>query len=288
LRLLALRNARTKRALDQTRAMLLFGSLVSLVVATVASWSVQRESKRRAHAEADLLQKVEQLIRSNAELENFTKIAAHDLQEPLRSVSSHLQLLSRRYKGRLDAEADQFIGFAVSGASRMKQLIQDLLAYAHIGATDQVLLATSSDDALQQASINLHGAIVESGALVTHDVLPEVMANPAQLIQLFQNLVGNAIKYQHPGTPRVHIAAVKHGAKRWIFAVTDNGLGIKPQYFEKIFGLFERLHGPEEFSGTGIGLPICKKIIELHDGDLSVESQFGHGSTFRFSLAGTE
>jgi light-regulated signal transduction histidine kinase (bacteriophytochrome) len=247
-----------------------------------------RDITRRKEDEAHLLQKVEELNRSNEELGQFAYIASHDLQEPLRMVASYTQLLSRRYKGKLDSDADEFISFAVDGASRMQRLIKDLLAYSRVGTKGMDLLDTSSEAALQQALINLRGAIKESGALVTHDPLPTVPADEMQLIQLFQNLVGNAIKYQNPGIPRVHISAARNGGKKWIFSVQDNGLGIDPQYFEKIFGVFQRLHKREEFAGTGIGLAICKKIVEGHGGSISVESQLGRGSTFRFALAGSE
>ncbi len=247
-----------------------------------------RDISTRKKAELHLLRKVEELNRSNEELGQFAYIASHDLQEPLRMVASYTQLLSRRYKGKLDKDADEFIAFAVDGASRMQRLIQDLLAYSRVGTKGKDLLATSSEEALQRALINLRGAIEESGALVTHDPLPEVLADETQLIQLFQNLVGNAIKYQSPGIPRVHISAAPQGGKQWIFSVRDNGLGIDSQYFEKIFGMFQRLHKREEFAGTGIGLAICKKIVERHGGIISVESQPGQGSTFRFALGRSE
>jgi len=203
-------------------------------------------------------------------------------------VASYTQLLSRRYKGKLDPDADEFIAFAVDGASRMQRLIQDLLAYSRVGTKGQDLLSTSSEDAFQRSLINLRGAIEDSGALVTHDPLPSVLADEMQLVQLFQNLVGNAIKYQNPGIPRIHVSATQNGQNKWIFSVRDNGLGIDPQYFERIFGMFQRLHKREEFAGTGIGLAICKKIVERHGGSISVESQPGRGSTFRFGLAGAE
>jgi PAS domain S-box-containing protein len=247
-----------------------------------------RNITTRKKAEAHLLQKMEELNRSNEELGQFAYIASHDLQEPLRMVASYTQLLARRYKGKLDSDADVFISFAVDGASRMQRLIQDLLAYSRVGTKGKDLLDTSSEEALQQALINLRGAIEEGGALVTYDPLPTVLADEMQLIQLFQNLVSNAIKYQSPGVPRVHISAAKNGEKKWIFSVQDNGLGIDSQYFEKIFGMFQRLHKREEFAGTGIGLAICKKIVERHGGSIWVESQPGHGSTFRFALAGSE
>jgi PAS domain S-box-containing protein len=244
-----------------------------------------RDITTRQAAEAHLLNKVEELNRSNEELGQFAYIASHDLQEPLRMVASYTQLLSRKYKGKLDSDADEFIAFAVDGATRMQRLIQDLLLYSRVGTKGQELLGTLSAEALQRALVNLRAAIEESGALVTHDPLPTVLADESQLIQLFQNLIGNAIKYQNPGVPRIHISAVKNGGKQWIFSVKDNGLGIDPQYFERIFGMFQRLHKREEFAGTGIGLAICKKIVERHGGSISVESKPGDGSTFRFVLA---
>ncbi len=247
-----------------------------------------RDISARKKAEANLLQKVAELNRSNEELGQFAYMASHDLQEPLRMVASYTQLLSRRYKGKLDSDADEFIAFAVDGASRMQRLIQDLLAYSRVGTEGSNLLDISSEDALQQALINLRSAIEESGALVTHERLPTVLADETQLSQLFQNLVGNAIKYQGSGVPKVHIAAAMNGGSKWTFSVQDNGLGIEPQYFERIFGMFQRLHKREAFAGTGIGLAICKKIVEQHGGSISVESQPGQGSTFRFALARSE
>ena len=248
-----------------------------------------RDISARKATEAALLQKVEELKRSNEELGQFAYIASHDLQEPLRMVASYTQLLARRYKGRLDKDADEFIGFAVDGASRMQQLIQDLLDYSRIGTKGRDLIETSSEVALQQALRNLRGAIEESHALVTHDPLPLVLADPMQLSQLFQNLIGNAIKYQKTGAvPEVHISAGRNGDPKWTFSVRDNGLGIDPQYFERIFGMFQRLHKRDEFAGTGMGLAICKKIVERHGATISVESQLGHGSTFRFALAESE
>jgi PAS domain S-box-containing protein len=247
-----------------------------------------RDITTRKAAAVDLLQKIEELNRSNEELGQFAYIASHDLQEPLRMVASYTQLLSKRYKGKLDSDADEFIAFAVDGAGRMQRLIQDLLAYSRVGTQGSDLRDISSEDALRQALINLRGAIEESGALVTHDPLPAVLADETQLTQVFQNLIGNAIKYQGPGVPKVDIAAAMNGGKKWTFSVKDNGLGIDPQYFEKIFGMFQRLHKREAFAGTGIGLAICKKIVEQHGGHISIESQPGQGSTFRFALARSE
>jgi PAS domain S-box-containing protein len=253
-----------------------------LVTAAIRDISVRRD------AEKHLRWLVEELKRSNAELEQFAYVTSHDLQEPLRMVASYVQLLSKRYKGRLDSDADDFIAFAVDGATRMQQLIQDLLAYSRVGTKGRDLVDTSSEEALRLALVNLRGATEESSAVVTHDPLPVVLADEMQLIQLFQNLVGNAIKYHGPEVPRVHISAARTDADRWTFSVRDNGLGIDSQYFTKIFGMFQRLHKREEFAGTGIGLAICKKIVERHGGSISVESQIGRGSTFRFSLAGSE
>jgi PAS domain S-box-containing protein len=251
----------------------------TLVTAAIRNISVRRT------AEALLLQKMDELNSSNEELAQFAYIASHDLQEPLRMVASYTMLLARRYKGKLDSDADEFIAFAVDGANRMQRLIQDLLAYSRVGSAVQNLSQTSSEDALVRTLFNLRGAIEESGALVTHDPLPAVFADEIQLIQLFQNLVGNAIKYRRPEVPAVHIAAIPDGDTRWMFSIKDNGLGIDPQYFDRIFGMFQRLHKREEFAGTGIGLAICKKIVERHGSSISVESQLGQGSTFRFALA---
>jgi PAS domain S-box-containing protein len=243
-----------------------------------------RDITARKNSEAQLLEKVKELNRSNEELQQFAYIASHDLQEPLRMVASYTALLARRYKGKLDSDADDFIAFAVDGASRMQLLIRDLLAYSRVGSKGKELVDTSSAEALQHAIHNLRGAIEGSAALVTHDALPSVMADEMQLTQLFQNLVGNAIKYRRAGVPRVHITAVPNDANKWMFSVQDNGLGIEPQFFERIFGVFQRLHKREEFDGTGIGLAICKKIVERHGGTISVESTFGEGSTFYFPL----
>jgi PAS domain S-box-containing protein len=246
-----------------------------------------RDITQRKAAEAQLLLKVEELKRSNEELGQFAYIASHDLQEPLRMVASYTQLLARRYKGRLDSDADEFIAFAVDGANRMQRLIQDLLTYSRVGSKGREFAPTASEGALAQAVVNLRQAIEDSGAEVTHDPLPVVLADEMQLTQLFQNLVGNAIKYQGPGVPHIHVSASRNGVSKWGFAIQDNGLGIDPQYFERIFGMFQRLHKREEFAGTGIGLAICKRIVERHGGTISLESEPGKGSTFRFALEGS-
>jgi light-regulated signal transduction histidine kinase (bacteriophytochrome) len=203
----------------------------------------------------------------------------------LRMVASYTQLLAKRYKGRLDADADEFIAYAVDGSNRMQGMIQDLLAYSHAGtSTEKQLREISSEGTLKEALINLRVSIEESGAVVTHDPLPAVTSDNRQLTQVFQNLVGNAIKYRGTESPRVHVSAAMNGGNEWVFSVRDNGLGIEPQYFERIFGLFQRLHGRGEFAGTGIGLAICKKIVEQVGGRMWVESKLALGSTFHFSL----
>jgi len=257
-----------------------------LLTVSIRDITLRKKAEAHVQAEARLVQKVEELNRSNEELGQFAYIASHDLQEPLRMVASYTQLLSKRYKGKLDSDADEFIAFAVDGANRMQRLIQDLLVFSRVGTCAEELLDTSSEEALAQAISNLGSAIEESGALVTHDPLPTVLADEIQLIQLFQNLVGNGIKYQNNGVPRIHVSAAPNEEGRWTFAVKDNGLGIDSQYFGRIFGMFQRLHKRDEFAGTGIGLAICKKIAERHGGSISVESQLGQGSTFRFALSG--
>jgi len=242
-----------------------------------------RDITARKNTEARLLQTMAELNRSNDELGQFAYIASHDLQEPLRMVASYTQLLSKKYKGKLDTQADEFIAFAVDGANRMQHLIQDLLAYSRIDSSAKNQQDTSSEDALARALLNLRVAIEDSSAEVTHDPLPTVIADRVQLTQLFQNLVANAIKYQGPGVPVIHISARKREEKA-MFSIKDNGIGIDPKYFEKIFGMFQRLHRREAYSGTGIGLAMCKKIVEQHGGTISVESSLGQGSTFRFAL----
>jgi PAS domain S-box-containing protein len=238
------------------------------------------------HKKADkqLLKTVAELKRSNDELQQFASVASHDLQEPLRMVASYTQLLAKRYKGRLDADADEFIGYAVDGSNRMQGLIQDLLAYSRAGTNGKALHEISSETALQEALSNLRATMEESGALVTHDALPAITTDVTQLAQVFQNLVGNAIKYRSAEIPHIHVSAEKTDGKEWIFSVRDNGLGIDPQYFERIFILFQRLHGQTEFKGSGIGLTICKKIVERLGGRIWVASQPGVGSTFFFAL----
>ena len=246
--------------------------------------ALTRDILVRKKAAEHLANTVAELKRSNEELEHFAYFASHDLQEPLRMVASYTQLLAERYKGRLDADADDFIAFAVDGANRMQQLILDLLEYSRAGANVGVPQKISSERALQVALINLKAATADGDAKVTHDLLPDITMDDRQLTQIFQNLVGNAIKYRGPETPRIHVSCVTSDANEWIFSVRDNGIGIDSEYFEKIFVLFRRLHVREEFEGTGIGLSICKKLIDRIGGRVWVVSQPRQGSTFSFSV----
>ena len=225
----------------------------------------------------------EELIRSNAELEQFAYIASHDLQEPLRAVAGMVQLLQKRYEGQLDERADEYIKHAVDAAARMQSLIQALLSYSRAQRDNQPMEQVDAGTSLQLALKNLDTSIRDNHAVITADALPRVHANPAQLTQLFQNLIGNAIKFRRDVEPQIHISATKL-TDAWQFSVRDNGIGIEPQYFERIFMIFQRLHTQREFSGTGIGLALCKKIIERHGGRIWVESQPEHGSVFHFTL----
>jgi PAS domain S-box-containing protein len=243
-----------------------------------------RDITERNKSDEHLVKTVAELKRSNDDLQQFAYVSSHDLQEPLRMVASYTQLLGKRYKGRLDSNADEFIAFAVDGCNRMQGLIQDLLAYSRAGTAGKPLCDVSSEDALKRALSNLRMTIEQSGAVVSYDPLPTIRTDETQLTQVLQNLVGNAIKYRRAEVPRVHISSAKNGENEWIFSVRDNGLGIAPQYFERIFVLFQRLHGRNEFEGTGIGLAICKKVLERLGGRIWIESQPEKGSTFYFAL----
>ena len=201
-------------------------------------------------------------------------------------VSSYTQLLARRYKGKLDSDADEFIGFAVDGVTRMQGLINDLLEYSRIGTRASVSESTDSNQAFANATANLRAAIEESGATVTHDDLPTVEVDPFQLTQLFQNLIGNAIKFRRDFAPCVHVSAQREGSE-WAFSVRDNGIGIDPEYTVRVFAIFQRLHTREEYAGTGIGLAICKKIVERQGGRIWVDSEPGEGSIFTFTVSAT-
>lgn len=269
-------------------------------VVSASRWSLKRDAQgqpvkvleinnditARKLAEEALAHRVAELARSNAELEQFAYVASHDLQEPLRMVASYLELLTSRYQGQLDPRADKYIHYAVDGASRMQAMIQDLLAFSRLTTKAKPIESIKANEVLTQALGNLHKVVQESGVEVSRDALPTVQADPTQLTQVFQNLVANAIKFceQHPC--RVHIS-VRRESNEWVFSVRDNGIGIAPEHHERIFLLFQRLQTREEYPGTGIGLAICRKVVERHGGRIWVESQPAEGSTFYFTLPTT-
>jgi signal transduction histidine kinase len=225
-----------------------------------------------------------ELKRSNKELQQFAYVASHDLQEPLRMVSSFTQLLAKKYKGQLDSDADEFIKYAVDGAQRMQMLINDLLAYSRVSSRVEEFQLVDLEKAFNESLQNLKVSIDDNDARITCDSLPTIVADQSQIIQLFQNLIGNAIKFRSNETPEIHIA-VEEGEDEWIFRVIDNGIGIDSQHNERIFRVFQRLHERDSYPGTGIGLSICEKIVERHGGDIWVDSKLGNGSTFSFTIS---
>ena len=225
----------------------------------------------------------EELARSNRDLEQFAYVASHDLQEPLRMVATYTQLLAERYRGRLDADADKYINYAVDGALRMQRLVQDLLTFSRVGRQGLAHASTDCNAVLQTSLKNLEAALQESGAMVEHIQLPVVIADSSQLVQVFQNLIGNAIKFRGSEPPSIRVSAELRD-KEWVFSVADNGIGIAAEHRENVFVIFRRLHTRTEYPGNGIGLSICKKIIEQHGGRIWVESEPGHGSNFQFTL----
>jgi signal transduction histidine kinase len=252
------------------------GTLTRLPVAVRRALQDKNLRDQRKRAEEDL-------ARSQRDLELYAHVASHDLQEPLRMVAAYTQLLAERYRGKLDEDADKYISYAVEGALRMQTLLLDLLAVSRAGQVQTRCGNTKCDTALDRALQNLRGAIEESGAVVTHDQLPALPAEPAQLVQLFENLIGNAIKFRGREVPAIRVSAERQDGQ-WLFAVADNGIGILPQYKDKIFVIFQRLNTREEYPGNGVGLAICKKIVEHHRGRIWVESEPGRGCTFRFTL----
>jgi light-regulated signal transduction histidine kinase (bacteriophytochrome) len=268
-------NARLTTANEELRASR--AAAMNLMEDAVAA----REETERAK---EALQKsAEELARSNRELNQFASVASHDLQEPLRTVRGFVQLLQKKYSNQLDAEADTFIEFAVDGTKRMETLIKDLLAYARVGSRGKEPVPIDAGAALRQAMDNLSASIQEVGAEVTHGQLPTVKADPSQLPQLFQNLLGNAIKFHGEAPPKIHVDARRDG-DCWQFSVRDNGIGIAPKLHDEIFEVFRRLHTQKQYAGTGIGLAICKKIVDRHGGRIWVESQPGQGAIFYFTI----
>jgi PAS domain S-box-containing protein len=249
----------------------------------IRSIGMVHDITERVQAEVELHRTLEELKSSNAELEQFAYVASHDLQEPLRGIAGLAQILQQRYQGQLDSQADEFIDLIVDGTQRMQTLINDLLAYSRIGRRGEAIRSTGAEAALKAVMQNLSVGIREYGATITNDSLPTVKADATQLIQLFQNLISNAVKFRAERPPRIHIG-VSDAGDCWQFSIRDNGIGIEPQYFERIFQVFQRLHTRREYKGTGIGLAICKKIIERHGGRIWVESEIGHGTTFYFTL----
>lgn len=251
-------------------------------LATLSDTVAQGIERRRA--ELELAKRAQELARSNADLEQFAYVASHDLQEPLRMVASYVQLLARRYKGKLDKDADDFIAFTVEGATRMQRLINDLLSYSRVGRHAHAVREVSMEQVLSAATKNLGRLIEEARAQVTHDALPVVQADEGQLVQVMQNLLCNAIKFRRETVaPRVHVSA-RREASEWVFSVADNGIGIQPEYFDRIFVIFQRLNHREQYPGTGIGLAIAKKVVERHGGRIWVESVAGQGSTIFFTI----
>lgn len=257
----------------------LSGEIESMRRRLLRELAFTEEARLRLDAQAADLQ------RSNAELEQFAYVASHDLQEPLRKVSSFTQLLQRRYGGQLDERADQYIDFAVDGANRMQTLISDLLNFSRVGRVHNAQQGIDLDTVLEETLSALSVAVEETGATITHDPLPSLVADPSQMVMLWQNLLGNAIKFRRPDEiPRIHITAAPE-AGLWRFTVTDNGIGIPPEYAEKIFVIFQRLHTKDTYSGSGIGLAMCKKIVEFHGGTISVDPEYRNGTRMTFTLA---
>jgi light-regulated signal transduction histidine kinase (bacteriophytochrome) len=243
------------------------------------------ETMRQLNAslEQRVAERTAELRRSLEEVEQFAYVASHDLQEPLRMVTSFVQLLAQRYQNKFDAEAQQFISYAVEGAQRMKALIDDVLAYSRIGTQRKPYDAVDCNIVLKRTLHDLQSRIAASSAVVHADSLPLVLGDEFQVGQLFQNLLSNALKFRNEESPWVHISAKRDGGQ-WVFAICDKGIGIESQYFERIFQMFQRLHTRQEYPGTGVGLAICKKIVEQHGGRIWVESELGKGATFLFTL----
>jgi signal transduction histidine kinase len=257
-------------------------SLTRLPASVRRALQEKQVRKERRQAEADLAKKAEELARSNRDLEQFAYVASHDLQEPLRMVAAYTQLLAERYAGKLDENADKYIRYALEGALRMQTLVTDLLTFSRVGR-NRKSTPLASDAVVREALENLQAALQESGAVVHYEALPTVSGDRTQLVQLFQNLIGNAIKFRGEKTPAITVSA-NRGAAEWEFSVSDNGIGIAPEHVEAIFVIFQRLHTRAEYPGNGVGLAICKKIVEQHGGRIWVESKAGEGTIFKFTL----
>jgi light-regulated signal transduction histidine kinase (bacteriophytochrome) len=239
--------------------------------------------EERRKAEEGLAERAVELARSNQDLEQFAYVASHDLQAPLRMVASYVQLLAKRYQGKLDADADTYIRFAVQGAIRMQALIQDLLAYARVGMRERHHESVDASAVLDTVLATFQLTTEETGAMITRGDLPVVIMDSAHLSQVFQNLLSNALKFRGHKPPRIH-ASARRGEQEWIFSIRDEGIGMDARHADRIFALFQRLHTAEEYPGTGIGLAICKKIVERHGGRIWVESELGRGAAFSFTI----
>jgi light-regulated signal transduction histidine kinase (bacteriophytochrome) len=262
-------------------------AVASILIFTVLVWwnarLLYRADQERLMAEERLHQASANLERSNTELQQFAYTASHDLNEPLRMITSYLQLLQDRLKGKLDAQANEFIDYAMDGAQRMRALIADLLAYSRLEAQKNTFEETDCEEVFDTAIQNLRVAIEENKATINRAPLPHVCGDPLQLTQVFQNLIGNGLKFHGTDPPLIQVGANQQDSN-WVFSVRDNGIGIDPKDFDRIFVIFQRLHTRQEYSGTGVGLSICKKIVERHGGKIWVESAPRKGSTFYFTL----
>jgi PAS domain S-box-containing protein len=248
--------------------------------------ALNRDISKRKKVQEELKETIENLKRSNEELERFAYVASHDLQEPLRTIASFTQLLEKRYKGKFDSDADEFMDYIVEAAKRMKEQIVGLLEFSRVATNGEEFQPISTNSILDHVTSNLKASIKECNGEITRDNLPDITGDAAQLQRVFQNLISNAIKFRKPGEPpKIHVSSVKDDEKGdYIFKVSDNGIGIEEQYFDRIFTIFQRLHTREKYKGTGIGLSIVKKIIDRHGGRVWVESSFGVGSTFYFTI----
>ncbi len=262
------------------------GLVVTSAIRDISERRKNEEQIRQLNAslEERVLERTEALMRSNEELQQFAYIASHDLQEPLRAVSIYTQLLARRYHGQLQDDANQCIDFIIEGAQRMERLVHDLLDFSRVDAKgSDFFVLMKCDDALDDAMRNLHSLIEETGTVITRQSLPRITGDPIQITRLFQNLLVNSIKFRSSESPRIHVGTAENG-NDWLFSVRDNGIGIDPQYAEKIFGIFKCLAPRDRRSGSGIGLAICRKIVSRHQGRIWVESALGNGATFSFTF----